>query len=588
MSLQGDIPFTFVQASEFSGIDCPTGPYQTKSKSVMSFASDQPCYAKGSKPGAYNDACLRERILDVGCTNGGDLYKNPSVLNKNADGNPNTLTAIYNKLSDIASNDMMDNEKTKLCSGRSIQTPCDIFRLNPSLKMERILNGTDKANSKNVAIAKQCLSYLYNNKGAEQQGPNPSIGSTYSGLNSYKNNSAQANNLYCLPEGELNPDKSRDALMELARMYDMGFKGSVGIDGVKKYLTSFLELAIDQTRNGNTDPDRRAAIRKCFGTNFNPLQAPSYMAANPSVVPDPPKYVMKNAIGNQWSVVNDGTLRLRIGTPIEVEIVARSDVYKGNQGRVALFVDGNPSKAIRVLSNILYLNSYAPNNSDFAWYPVKGKNDTVYFYNDYNKGTFIGYDNNTGFLVVIPRGDARVVNWSITPYPTNFVKDDPPLIYVPIPQDSLPSSFVATYNKKIGMAQNNGDYILTMNLTPRGIINDWASIVHFTITTGNCCGFGDRAPAIWFFPKSLALHVRIGDSKDPNWGVDTGACLINQVNTFILECRGSDVTVTLNNQVMKVKQPNKRPTGLATVWGADPWYQTANTSISNFKFTSLN
>jgi hypothetical protein len=589
MRLQGDIPFTFVQANEFSGIDCPTAPYQTKSTSVTSFASDQPCYAKGSKPGSYNDACLRERILDVGCTNNGDLYKNPSSLNRGANGTPNSLTAIYNTLSDIAANNMIDADKTKLCSGNVIVSPCEIFKLKPNLKMEKILNGSDKANSKSAPAAKQCLSYLYNNKGAQEQGPNPPTGPTYSGLSSYSNTSAQGKNLFCLPAGELNPDTSNDSLMELARIFDMGFKGAVGIDGVKKYLTSFLEMAIDERRNGNTDPDRRAAIRKCFGTNFNPLQVPSFLSSNPSIVPDPPKYIIKNSVGSQWSLVNDMSLRLGIGTPIEVEIVSRSDLYKGNQSRVALFINGDPSKAIRALNNVLYANPYTPLNADFAWYLVKGTNNTVYFHNDYNNGSFLGFDPNTAFLVMVPKGDKRIVSWSITPYPSNFVKDDPALLYVPTPQESLPSSFIAKYNTKIGFAQNNGDYILTMNLIPRGIIGDWASIVHFTITTGNCCGFGDRAPAIFFFPGSLRLHVRIGDFKEPNWGVDpVNPCRINQVNTFRLECRGSDVTVTLNNEVIKVKQPVRRPTGLATVWGADPWYPTANTTVSNFKFTALN
>lgn len=48
MRLLGEIPFTFVQPSEFSAIDCPSAPFQTKVSSVSRFATDQPCYAKGS------------------------------------------------------------------------------------------------------------------------------------------------------------------------------------------------------------------------------------------------------------------------------------------------------------------------------------------------------------------------------------------------------------------------------------------------------------------------------------------------------------------------------------------------------------
>jgi hypothetical protein len=85
------------------------------------------------------------------------------------------------------------------------------------------------------------------------------------------------------------------------------------------------------------------------------------------------------------------------------------------------------------------------------------------------------------------------------------------------------------------------------------------------------------------------LHVRIGDTNDGNWGVDTrSVCRINQPNTFSLECRGSAVTVRLNNEVIQVRQPTKRATGLASVFAGDGFYPTANASIANFKFTALN
>ena len=588
MKPQGEVPFTFVQSSEFSGIDCPSAPFQTKSSSVSRFATDQPCYAKGAKPGNYSDACLRERILDVGCTNGGELYQNPKTLNTGSDGTPNSLSKIYAILKDIAENDLQDPVKTKQCSGRTITGPCDPFRFNSKLKFESILNGVDKANASKAPAVKQCLAYLYNNKGSTEVGYNI-LGASYTGPTSYKNDTSTQKNVYCLPSGELNPENSNDSLLELARMYDNGFRGSVGVDGVKNYLQSILDMALNQQRNANTDPDRKAAIRKCFGTDLSPLQADTVSSANPAVEPDPPKYTIKDSNGRSWKLGSGNTIKLSSGTAIEVDFGARSDVYKSSQGRVGLFIGGDPSKAIRHAGFYLYSNAFQANNFDFAWYPIKGSNNTVFFYNDYGDGYFIGYDTGSDRLLIVSKTDTRRVAWTVEPYPTNFVKDEPSLLVVPTPQSRLPTSFTPTLNTIIGTAQCTTDYILTMNITPRGIVWNWGSIVHFTGTGRDCCSLGDRMPAIWFWPQSLRLHIRIGDATDGNWGVDTNiSCTLNQVNTFSLECRGRTVTMRLNNETQVLTQPSTRPSGLATVYAADPWYSAANASISNFSYVSLN
>jgi hypothetical protein len=594
MRLTGEIPFTFVQSSEFSSIDCPSAPYQTKANSVTRFATDQPCYAKGSKPGAYNEACLRERILDVGCTNAGDLYKNPKVLNftdqagnlSDKEGIPNSLSKIYSILRDIASNDLIDPEKTRLCSGRKISSPCDYFRARPSLKMERILNGTDKANAQAVPNVKQCLSYLYQNKGAEDLGESAA---TFTSLPNYRNDTSQRRNIYCLPEGELNPERNTESLMELARMYDMGFKGSVGIDGVKKYLTSMLEMAVDQSRNANTDVERKAAIRKCFGTNFNPLPNPPVVPTNPPVQPDPPLYKIQDATNRTWKLSSDNVIRLNSGRPIEVNFVVRPDVFRANQGRVALFIDNNPSTAIRHTGLLVYANPFGPNSFDFAWYPIQGPNNTVFFYNDYGGGTFLGYDSRD-LLILVGANDSRRMSWKITPYPSTFVKNEPSLIQTSRPEASLPTSFVPQPNRLIGTALNNGDYTLTMNLTPTSPNgNVYSEIVHFTTTGRDCCTPGERMPGIWFIPNTFRLHVRIGDTGDGNWGIDTrSACALNQTNTFSLECRGSQVRVRLNGETITLTQPSKRPTGVAQVFACTQFHPPARVTVSSFKFTGLN
>ena len=681
MRLVGDIPFTFVQSNEFSGIDCPTAPYQIKASSANSFATDQPCYAKGAKPGNYNDECLRERILDVGCTNAGELYKNPKSLNQSKDGNPNNLSQIFSILRGISANDMVEDEATRLCTGRTVASPCQFFTTKPDLKMEKILNGTDKANARSARVVKSCLAYIYNNKGAQETGPNPPTGPTYTVGTNYSNTTSNAKDLYCLPSGQLNPETNQDALMELARIYDNGFKGAVGVDAVKNYLNSTLEIALDEKRNGNTDPDRKAAIRKCFGTEFKPLNAPSLLTGSPKVVPDAPRYIIRDPKGRQWRLAPNNTVTLRSGNPIEIDFVARPDAFKASQGRIALFMDGNPSRALRHSGFLTYLHPFSANNQAFAWYPVRTGN-TVTFYSDLGDGYALGYDETYDYVRLYPKEHPNIVNWTVQPYPSNFVKDDPNVLVIPrptirfawygsryrvtgadvtqkvidiqkrgasslfatnsnfgdplpgiykalwvdfnppgstqlkqisfgegysrpfasmdssapnappIPQpptNSLPTSFRPVFNKFIGNAQNNGDYILEMTINPSGRVGNWGSIVHFTINGRDCCGFGERMPAIWFFPNDLNLHVRIGDANDGNWGINTQSrCGLNMNNTFRLECRGQNVTLRLNSEVIQVRQPTRRPVGNAQVFAADRFYQAANAQITNFKFTALN
>lgn len=269
MRLRGILPFTFVQSATFPGMDCLDGPYQTKPQSLTAFATDQPCFVKGARPGAYNDACLRARILEAGCTNAGDLFKNPQSLNLK-DGAVQNLQQIYTALQTIASNDMVEPAATLQCSGRRIETPCDPFILRQgTLKFGDALNGTAIMQSQ----ANQCLSYLYRNLGANESANPPRVGPTYSVWNWFYNTNKDQKNIACLPEGALNPDTNTTGKQTLIRVADQGYNGKVGVDAIKQYLTDQLNLAADSNRNANTDPERKAAIQNCFGKNLTALPA---------------------------------------------------------------------------------------------------------------------------------------------------------------------------------------------------------------------------------------------------------------------------------------------------------------------------
>ena len=133
--------------------------------------------------------------------------------------------------------------------------------------------------------AQQCLSFLYHNKGAGEKAKPPRVGPTYSGLVTYGNNQKEIKNIYCLPEGKLNPDKDGPGRDTLTRVTDTGYNGKIGVDAVKAYLNDQLSVATDMMRNGNADPERKAAILNCFGTDFKSL--PAALSTDPKVIINP-------------------------------------------------------------------------------------------------------------------------------------------------------------------------------------------------------------------------------------------------------------------------------------------------------------
>jgi len=327
MSLRGTIPFTFVDADEFSALDCPTAPFQTQAASVSAFSTDQPCYTKGTGPGRYNDECLRSQILAVGCTNNGDLYKNPQGLNK-VNGVNQSIDKIYTKLEEIKSKDGIETLETKQCSGRSIDSPCDPFLIRPELKFANVTN------------AVKCLTYLYKNQGASEKGPVQKIGPTYSGIVTYANNTKEVKKIYCLPEGDLNPEKQA---LDLIKIADDGYNGLKGINAVKSYLNSQLELAVDMTRNANTDMDRKIAIKNCFGTNLSAL--PQAASSSPTVVSNPCGVSARYIVVRPSQIIGDAWIQ--IAQLVVIDKDGENVAKKANTSSSGSWnSDSNPGKAV--------------------------------------------------------------------------------------------------------------------------------------------------------------------------------------------------------------------------------------------------
>lgn len=606
MRLRGVIPFTFVQASEFAAMDCLDGPYQTQGASASAFSTDQPCFARGSKPGNYNDACLRQRILDAGCTNAGELYVNPQQLNT-SNGAPQSLTRIYAALKNVAALDMVDPEKTKQCSGRSIETPCDPFLFNTSAKFGAAMSsGGLRANQ-----AQQCLSFLYHNRGANERSNPARVGPTYTGLVTYRNNQREIKNIYCLPEGALNPDTNSSARDTLARIGDNGYKGKASVDAIKLYLNDQLTLATDTTRNANSDPDRKAAITNCFGTNLTSL--PAALSTNPRVVNDSPPPGFTSGLYVRFFEISD----------------QNPDIVPGNRGW------GNSIGTPRAYTSIQF-NDRTLARSDRCGVVAKGYYfatgpETLHLYTVSDDGIFVSFNNVqriSNWRIKAPTGDMSApiqipaagmypfelrfyewaggaacnffyrlnneTNWRSDLserffYKTEDVERENQALLALQRGQFTAASLTPRFNTRVGTVQINGDYTLSMTIRPTGLLGDWASIIRFSLRDGNCCEVGQRAPGIWFFPGQTRLHVIVGDTQNGNWGVNTAAGIpMNSNTTFRLDCIGSSVVLTVNNEVIRVTQPSRRATGLANIFVGDAFYQPAKCQITNLSFRSLN
>ena len=141
---------------------------------------------------------------------------------------------------------------------------------------------------------------------------------------------------------------------------------------------------------------------------------------------------------------------------------------------------------------------------------------------------------------------------------------------------------------KIGfITGTTGNYRLSFDIVPTGTTAEWSSILHFNYGDKDCCDFGNRSPGFWFIPGTTRLHVRIGDSTDGNWGIDTNALTLNTRTKVTLECKGADVKLTVGATVHTASQPTNRFTGNLLVYGGDPWYPVANAAIKNLYYKIL-
>ncbi len=100
--------------------------------------------------------------------------------------------------------------------------------------------------------------------------------------------------------------------------------------------------------------------------------------------------------------------------------------------------------------------------------------------------------------------------------------------------------------KNFGAMPRNYTFEFTINI--RGVVNLWSAIFRFTSTKNNCCNYGDRVFAGWLYPGDTRLHIRIGDPRDGNWGVDSPSSLpLNRDVQVRVVARGKNVKLYLDD-----------------------------------------
>jgi len=137
-------------------------------------------------------------------------------------------------------------------------------------------------------------------------------------------------------------------------------------------------------------------------------------------------------------------------------------------------------------------------------------------------------------------------------------------------------------------------YSVELEVKANSFVNAWQSIIHFTGTGGNCCGYGDRTPGLWFWASgssSSKLHICSAVSNNGNHcynsaNFNTGSWIsikitqafVNGAYPYTIDINGAQVYSTTNSNAKAY--PNTK------VYCADPWYHQLNGSIRNLKVTS--
>jgi hypothetical protein len=170
---------------------------------------------------------------------------------------------------------------------------------------------------------------------------------------------------------------------------------------------------------------------------------------------------------------------------------------------------------------------------------------------------------------------------------------------LPPPQtmDECPASTTSLINSIFKIKRGNilnpsfsvsSDYTIVMNITPRGVVNEWSSLIHMT-TGKDQFEYGARVLAIFFYPGYVSkLAIHIDHSTSPGWAAretDTNGLdlplKIGKKSQLVINCSGPKITISVDGTVYGTfTRDGFRYRGKVIVYASDPWYAPANCLIT--------
>jgi len=120
------------------------------------------------------------------------------------------------------------------------------------------------------------------------------------------------------------------------------------------------------------------------------------------------------------------------------------------------------------------------------------------------------------------------------------------------------------------------DYETGFSIKPDAdMVDGWSNIIHVTATGGNCCNYGDRVPAVWFYANTRRMHVRDGSADNGNNGCDPEVQLpAEEYSKIQLQLTSDKLRVLINGDVgcEGDRTDGRTVHENARIFASDPWH----------------
>merc|ERR1712070_816289 len=132
------------------------------------------------------------------------------------------------------------------------------------------------------------------------------------------------------------------------------------------------------------------------------------------------------------------------------------------------------------------------------------------------------------------------------------------------------------------------NYRISFDITVFGTVGNWGSIFHFT-RGGDCCGFGQRVPALWFWPGNTRFYWIAGNPSNGDEWVrnDFYMELDREYHVDLKVVNGvayqyiDQVLVNTGGNGQTLSSVGPTQTGV-TLYMSDPYYSVPNARVENF------